>query len=377
MSFKFNLKKKTNDRFAVRMRSYAIEDRKAAGKEDVEYIEKTLPEKEWARYGFHSEMTYEQAATHLKILNSRSKDRDIKEKKARFKYVESEQKKELLKSAYLPEVIVDSFEKKLKNDSYSANYEKSKTHFHWKTAMRVIANLEMAPAEWSDNKRSVLKKLEGFAPSTVAKLLSLINAYGVFYSKKMGTFFEKIEMPKGAEVGRISDRYLDKTGGKTKEAKGVNLSSMNTIKLSEDLTKEEINWCILCLGLALRPSEADMVAKRDDKNVTIAKSSVKVYQSKLVSLPKKMRYKEVIIKHGFQKEALELLKSKKLFQKPSKNKIQKVLGEEYGLYSFRKGYQDIMLSFDESITRISLDLGHSSIDRTWKSYRKRITQDSP
>ena len=106
--------------------------------------------------------------------------------------------------------------------------------------------------------------------------------------------------------------------------------------VSEDLTQEELDWCIACLGLALRPIEMDMVAKRDEKTLTIGRGSVKIYQSKLVSLPKNMRFKEVIIKHPFQKEALDLLRSKKAFKKPSKYKIQKILGEEYGLYSFRK-----------------------------------------
>jgi hypothetical protein len=297
-------------------------------------------------------------------------------KKARFKYVERTEHKELLKSAYLPQAIVEAFEKKLKNDSYAADYEKSKTHFHWKTAMKVIAEIEINPSEWADNKRSVIKKLEGYAPSTVSKLISLMNSYGVFYSKKMGQFYERLTMPKGVEVGRISDKYLDKTGGRTKEAKGVNLGDMEKIKSDDTLNIEEINWCIVCLGLALRPIEMDAISNRNEKSLIISGSRIKIYQSKLVSLPKHMRFKEVQIKHPFQEEAFKLIKSSCSFQKPSKYKIQKILGDEFGLYSFRKGYTDIMLKLNEPITRISLDMGHSSIDRTWKSYRKRITKES-
>lgn len=190
----------------------------------------------------------------------------------------------------------------------------------------------------------------------------------------MGQYFERLSRPKGIEAGRMSDKYMDKTGGKTKEAKGISLAKMEELKDAPEFTKEEINWCIVCLGFALRPSEMDVVAKRDSKTLSINKASVKVYQSKLVSLPKAMRFKEVLIKHPFQKEAFALIKSEKKFEKPSKYKLSKILGESYGLYSFRKGYVDIMLNYKEDITRISLDLGHSSIERTWKSYRKRITQ---
>lgn len=376
MSFKFNLKKKSNGKFAVRMRSYALEDKIKANKPDASYIEKTLPENEWARYGFTTQMTYEQASAHIKIHNAKSKDKDIKEKKARFSVIEKAEHDELIKSAYLPEALVSQFEKKLENDSFATNYIKSKTPYHWKTTMRVIAEIELNPSEWNDNKRTILKKIEGYAPSTVAKLISLMNTYGVFYSKKMGQFYENITMPRGNEVGRISDKYLDKTGGKTKEAKGINLESMELLKITNELSEEEINWCIIALGFGLRPSEVDSISNRDTSLLILTKKTVKIYQSKLVSLPRDMRYKEVLITHPFQKEAFSLIKSDKVLTKPSIYKIRKALGEKYGLYSFRKGYTDIMLDLGEDLSRISADLGHSSIDRTWKNYRKRITKHS-
>jgi hypothetical protein len=372
MSFKINLKK-TDKGFAVRLRSYKLEDRIAAGKEDRDYVEKYLPVSEWHRYGFHQSMTYEEAKELLLSINSQAKLNDSKERKARFKYLEQKEHKELLKSAYLPQYLVNEFEKKLKDNSFSQDYEKSKTYFHWKTTMRVISELDIAPGEWAENKRTVIRKLEGYAPSTVSKIISFMNHYGEFYSKKMGKYYEKLSMPRGVEIGRISDKYMDKTGGKTKEAKGISLAMMEILKDSNELTQEEINWCIVCLGFGLRPSEMDVVATRDSKTLTIGKNTVKIYQSKLVSLPRHLRFKEVAIKHTFQKDAYHIIKSNKSLIAPSIYMLKKVLGDEYGLYSFRKGYTDIMLGLSESMERISMDLGHSSIDRTWKSYRKRIS----
>ena len=372
MSFKLNLKK-TAKGFAVRLRSYKLEDRIEAGKEHNDYVEKYVPVSEWARYGFHRSMTYEEAKEALHSLNSKSKLRDSQERKARFKYIEQQEHNELVRSAYLPSHIVSDFEKSLKDNSFAGDYERSKTHFHWKTTMRVIAQLELEPSEWANNRRAIIKVLGGYAPSTVSKILSLLNQYGEHYSMRLGKFYKRVSMPKGIEVGRISDQYLDKTGGKTKEAKGISLAMMEVLKDTDELPGEVINWCIVCLGFALRPSEMNTIATRDSKVITILKSSVKIYQSKLVSLPRPMRFKEVVIRHPFQKEALSIIKSKKELAAPSIHMLRKVLGDEYGLYSFRKGYTDIMINLGEPIERISADLGHSSIDRTWKSYRKRIT----
>lgn len=373
MSFKFNIKKH-GDAFYVRMRSYADADKAKYGKENSEYVELMLPKHEWAAFGFKLEMTIEQARKHALSLNAQTRLEDSKERRAKINHQIQSEHKELVKTAYLPEQIVKDFEKKLEGDSYSDNFkEDSKIYYHWRTAKRIIASLDMPPSEWAENNRQVLKKMEGLAPSTITRQIHLINAYGVFYSKKMGKFFEKVAKPKGAEIGRISDKYLDKTGGRTKEAKGVTLKLMSKIAHTNELTQEEKNWCVVCLGLGLRPVEVKEVAKRDSKTLTILKSSVKIYQSKLVSLPRNLRFKEVTIKHPFQKDAYNIIKSNDELVAPSVYKLRKILGDGYGLYSFRKGYTEIMITLGEPIERISSDLGHSSIERTWKSYRKRIS----
>ncbi len=374
MSFKLNLKK-TDKGFAVRLRSYALEDRLDAGKADKDYVETYVPMSEWHRHGFDSSMTYEQAREHLKSINSQVKLRDSQEFRARAKYIKDKEHDEVAKSAYLPKYLVDEFEKKLRDDSFAEDYDKSKTYFHWRTTLRLISALEIDPVNWHDNKRTIIKKLEGYAPSTIKKTLHFLNAYGSFYCKKMGKYYEKVQAPKGVEVGRISDKYLDKTGGTTKEAKGISLAVMAKLLRSDDMTDDQKNWCIVCLGFAVRPIEMDSVLERDSDKVITGKNSVKIYQSKLTSLPRNKRYKEVMITHPFQKDALSIYKADMPLVKPTIVMIRKVLGDEYGLYSFRKGYTDIMITLGESIERISMDLGHNSIETTWKSYRKRITAD--
>lgn len=372
MAFKFNIHRRPNS-FSVRMRSYDEGDKLKHGKQGANFVEINLPKNEWARYGFNVDWTVEQLTAHCKTLNAMASIEQKEERQARVKYVVDSQIKDALNCAYLPEHIVSEFEKKLEYDSYSENFKDSKIYYHWRTTMRIIAKLEMAPGDWSDNNRAVLKKMEGLAPSTITRIIHLMNNYGAFYSKRMGKYFGKVAKPKGVEIGRISDKYLDKTGGKTKEAKGISLSLMNIIADSSELTQPEKDWCVVCLGFGLRPIEVSEVANRDKKTLVIGKTTVKIYQSKLVSLPRNLRFKEVVITHPFQKAALSIIKSDKELSQPSIYMLRKVIGDEYGLYSFRKGYTDIMISLGEPIERISMDLGHSSIERTWKSYRKRIS----
>lgn len=79
--------------------------------------------------------------------------------------------------------------------------------------------------------------------------------------------------------------------------------------VSEILTEEEKNWCTLCLGLGLRPSEVDMIISSNIRNkYLIEKGRVKIYQSKLVTLSVDKRYKEVMITYDFQKNVVKLLK---------------------------------------------------------------------
>lgn len=357
------------------MRSYAIEDRLEAGKPDVEYIEKTLPEHEWQRYGFGLDMTLDEVVTKMKTLNTTTKNRDLVERKARFKHVASEQRKDMLESAYLPEYIVKEFESKLINDTLSLDTGKSKKIYHWRTAMKVIAKLGIAPENWGENRMPILVALKGYAPSTVSKQVHLLNFYGSFYCKKFSRFYEPIQVKSG-DLAKLGDHYLKKTGGRTKEALGVTLADMAKIKLSEEFTDEEKRWCVICLGFGLRPSEVEMITTMSHGPKTIIQkaSSVVIYQPKLTNLPHNKRYKEVVLTHPFQKEALRVFRSGKSIKMPSLYMIRKVLkSDEYGRYSFRKGYEEIMETLGSDFIRASKDLGHASIERTWRSYRKRIS----
>jgi hypothetical protein len=41
------------------------------------------------------------------------------------------------------------------------------------------------------------------------------------------------------------------------------------------------------------------------------------------------------------------------------------------LYGGRKGFVDLMLSKEQTFENISVWMGHSTLDRTWRSYKQR------
>lgn len=91
-----------------------------------------------------------------------------------------------------------------------------------KTATKKVLNeLNIPPRVWEDERRTILKALEGYAGSTLAKIISLMNKWGKFYSKRMNEYFVSIEKLEGVAVGRISEKYQEKTGNRTKEAKAI------------------------------------------------------------------------------------------------------------------------------------------------------------
>ena len=59
------------------------------------------------------------------------------------------------------------------------------------------------------------------------------------------------------------------------------------------------------------------------------------------------------------------------FKRPLRKALRKYFGAGVTLYAGRKGFTDLMLSKKHSIENISVCMGHSSLQRTWRSYKNR------
>lgn len=51
--------------------------------------------------------------------------------------------------------------------------------------------------------------------------------------------------------------------------------------------------------------------------------------------------------------------------------MRRYFGNNIDLYGGRKGFVDLMLAKEQTIENISIWMGHSTLDRTWKSYNDR------
>jgi hypothetical protein len=71
-----------------------------------------------------------------------------------------------------------------------------------------------------------------------------------------------------------------------------------------------------------------------------------------------------------QMRALQMLKSEE-FRRPLLKTMRSKFGEGVSLYGGRKGFPDLMLSLEQKIENISVWMGHSTIDRTWRSYKDK------
>src|SRR4051794_9202590 len=86
--------------------------------------------------------------------------------------------------------------------------------------------------------------------------------------------------------------------------------------------------------------------------------------------PPEDRWKPIPIIFDQQHFALKLIESGN-FRRPLMKTVRHHFGSGKTLYAGRKGFADLMLSKNQSIENISVWMGHSTLQRTWYSYKQR------
>lgn len=336
-------------------------------------VRKNLPKENWNSLGFHPGMTFEEARLRSQQINSVDKVAKIEQK--RMNIISRFKEEDEIISAFLPKHDIVDFETNfLFNRLHLDTIRRNNLECHWRAAKRTLFEVKLEPAFWYDNRTKFYDHFSKckISPSYVQKILRMINNWGMFFSRKYKQPFFSIPSPVGVERERIADSYFSKnlTG---KESDGISPNHLLAHKFN--LSTEHYNWLYLSVWFGLRPSEVDILLTPSGKMSWYITSQNNVdilwiYQKKLTSISRDRRVKPIPCIYPEQKEGLDIIKSQ-AFRRPLGKTIRRHLKGKFTLYGGRKGFTDLMLSKGQSLENISTWLGHSSIERTWKSYKNK------
>lgn len=331
-----------------------------------------IPKRRWQSLGFQESMSIEQAQSRAWQLNTHIEKRRQEErrKKLEDEHVALETK---FMSA-LPHVYKTEFEQKYLYGRFNNAGWRRRFQTSWRAAQRMLIEIPVDPVDWFDDSHLFYdyfyKKKYSF--SYIKKVLLVTNLWGHFLARRLGQTFIRIPIPRGVEKARLLEAYFNKCGGRTNHSDPLTPDQLEAEK--SKLKPEYYNWLYLSIWFGLRPQEVDQLKKEEYKQIRPSfhgVSELRVYQTKLVSVPPRYRWKVIPTVCDEQIQALDIVRSGN-FKRPSVKTVRKYFGDHTTLYGGRKGFVDLMLSRDQDFVHISQWMGHSSIERTWRNYKSRL-----
>lgn len=337
-------------------------------------IEKKIESFALESLGFSLNMTPDQAKAHAKKLNSLAA---LERKKQSSKIKAAERLTDLItiENSIIPEEMSRAFVNHIQDNWYGGNYNLRKQIQHWNLIQKILTHLEIQPHEYFKRQKDFYKyfQKQQYSKSYVEKLLKVINQWGEFYSEESKTYFKKVPNPKGIVLESIVDASQADGKGATP------LTTQILMKMKDKMPEGQWEYLRATLWLGLRPSELDLILKDSSKYRVKQQDKVtilSIYQSKLTGVSKEKRWKHIPLIHSEMLAALTDIEEERI-SKPLVKTIRKVCPkpEGLGLYSGRKGFTDLMLSYNQSLENIASWLGHASIERTWKHYKDKDVID--
>lgn len=171
--------------------------------------------------------------------------------------------------------------------------------------------------------------------------------------------------------GTLLAAYYEKERKTRQPSRPLTPESLASVK--GELNESNHNWLTLSVWLGLRPQEVDNLKSGErwtTEKLADGKELLWVFQPKIVALPIEDRWKPIPILFEEQAIAPDILRRGD-FRRPIVKTMRKHFGEGVDLYAGRKGFTDLMLGKGHSLENISVWMGHSTLERTWKSYKNR------
>ncbi len=323
---------------------------------------------EYARLGFTKTMSLEEARSRRDVLNAQELLKRTEELRSR---VGDRLKKEaLVVSAWLPLHDVEEFEAKVLNQRDEAFTKRNKVASHWRCVQRLLLELSMEPSDWYDSKARWYDTFSrhSFSPAYVQKLLRLANQWGHFVSRKYGKAFLPVPSPRGYEKERIADSYFEENeSGYTSDP-----LTPSMLEAASALLPGHKAWLHLSVWLGLRPAEVDNLLIATAYRIETGKVCpvLWVYQSKLRSVPREKRWKPIPLYAPQQQACVSIIKEA-AFVRPLAATVRNHFGARVTTYGGRKGFLDLMLSQGHKFEDVSVWMGHTTIERSWRSYKNK------
>ena len=329
----------------------------------------------WISLGFNHFMTLGEARVRARQLNRQLLTRQQEE---RLRIIEktNQEKKERF-SSVLPPEFVEEFERRFirtrDNETEAGKRRHTRAHSLWKASQRMVVAIGKEPSDWYYHTFEIYDYFhqKQFSVRYIHSTIKMANLWGFFICKKMGRLFLPIPVPRGYERQRLINAYFEKER-KTRTASKALTPQQLQLRQSK-LNQPNYQWLYLSVWLGLRPQEIDNLHNKDMWSLETLGNSRKVlwvFQTKIVALPKEDRWKPIPLILEEQREAFSIIKENR-FKRPLMKTIRKHFGEGTDLYGGRKGFTDLMLSKGHSLENISVWMGHSTLERTWKSYKSR------
>jgi len=278
-----------------------------------------------------------------------------------------------------PQSELKEFQEILTEENFGTDQYLKNLHYQFNYIQKMCTELRIQPSEYKKSSKKIFKYFmsQKTSLSYSCKLVNFLNRWGIFKSRKSGTFYELVPVPRGNEKSAIVDAQETKRGVNTE--KGVRTASLPIVPselylAGEKLKIEHYNWLFMTVWLGLRPEEVDSL--QDTKYFKIEKSTqhkisiIHVYQNKLKGIATEKRWKKIPLIFKEQIECLKIIESGR-FERPLHKTVRNHLGQGKTLYGGRKAFTDLMLSKNQKLEDISLWLGHKDISMTWEHYKNK------
>ncbi len=327
---------------------------------------------EYIRYGLDPDAKYDRAKEQLKRVRAAN---ELERNLVRRSKISSRLKLEALKeNVFLPASLYVGFLTWLQ-DRRLWDGIPPKVESHLRCMRKLILDLEIDPSEWPNQPEKIFRWFRGqkLSLSTIEKVLPLLNDYGYFYCREYKKPFLPVAAPRGEVARRIEDTNLDSRGVDAHESSPLTPRLLEKLKV---LPEEQYRWVRYSLYFGLRPSEVDALTQKNrDKTwkVTVDKGRIPIlhlYQTKLTKIARDRRWKRIPAILPEQVRALDEIKRGEQTKRPYPKIIQKHLGQGFGTYMGRKGFEKLMREHGQKNENISRWFGHQDVRTTERNYRE-------